>query len=146
MVKRLNQPVVDDLGRKRFGGHTPRVAGARHLARIEVPTPVIMLLARCGYSVVLRYIAETPLTALTKLYRQRLASASREHNNSNVVGISASESEIAAAISNHLSQPLRKLRDVSSVLENLHSEDAALAAASAGSAEVLSNLRADMEK
>jgi hypothetical protein len=41
---------------------------ARHLAAVDVPLPVIKLLARWGSDVIDRYVEEAPLTALTRVY------------------------------------------------------------------------------
>ena len=116
MAVLLKQPILDEIKRRRFGGHTPRVAGARHLARIDVPTPVIMLLARWASSVVLRYIADAPLTALTKLYKQRLASS---QSASTTVGIGLSDKELSIAVSKHMAKPLSQLQYVTDVIAQL---------------------------
>ena len=67
----LGEPLTDLQGRNRFGGHTLRITGARRLARLSIPTPTIMLLARWASMVVLRYIREAPLKGLTQEYRRR---------------------------------------------------------------------------
>ena len=68
---RLGEPLKDQSGRNRFGGHSIRIAGARRLARLSIPTPTIMLLARWATMVVLRYIKDAPLKGLTLEYRRR---------------------------------------------------------------------------
>jgi len=67
----LGEPIKDQHGRNRFGGHTLRVAGSRRLARLAIPTATIMLLARWASTVILRYIRDAPLKALTFEYRAR---------------------------------------------------------------------------
>ena len=67
----LGEDLLDQQGRRRFGGHTLRISGARRLARLAIPTATIMLLARWSSIVVLRYIKEAPLKALTQEYRSR---------------------------------------------------------------------------
>ena len=67
----LGEDLVDQQGRNRFGGHSIRVTGARRLARLAIPTATIMLLARWSSFVILRYIREAPLKALTYEYRHR---------------------------------------------------------------------------
>ena len=57
-------------GGKAFGGHSLRVTGAQWLAGLGVPIPTIQLLARWSSDVVLRYVADTPLTQLTAEYRR----------------------------------------------------------------------------
>ena len=60
------------MGRCTVGEHVWRVSGSRHLAALDVPTPIIMRLARWGSDVILRYIADAPLSALTRVYLDRL--------------------------------------------------------------------------
>jgi hypothetical protein len=76
MATRLNRPVADEHGRSLFGEHVWRITGSRHLAGLDVPTPVVMLLARWGSNVILRYIADAPLIALTRVYKTRSHAAS----------------------------------------------------------------------
>jgi hypothetical protein len=72
----LGEPLTDQLGRNRYGGHTLRVSGARRLARLAIPTASIMLLARWASLTILRYIQDAPLKGLTLEYRKRSAAAS----------------------------------------------------------------------
>jgi len=67
----LGEDLRDQQGRPRFGGHSLRVTGARRLARLAIPTAVIMLMARWSSQVVLRYIRDAPLRGLTQEYRRR---------------------------------------------------------------------------
>jgi len=71
---RLSLDQVDGLGRELLGEHVWRVSGAQHLASLDIPIPIIMLLARWGSSVVMRYIAEAPLSNLTSIYVDRIKS------------------------------------------------------------------------
>ena len=64
-------PLLVDLGRTRFGGHSLRVTGAQHLAAMGFPVILIQLLARWSSEVVLRYIREAPLLRVTAEYRRR---------------------------------------------------------------------------
>ena len=121
LAQLLGKPVIDEHGRELLGEHVCRITGARHLAGIDVPTPVIMLLARWGSSVVLRYIADAPLTALTKVYRSRMAAAQAAVAPT-VVGCSTSEADISKAIARMLESPLRELRDTSAALACLSAE------------------------
>jgi len=66
----VGEPLVDERGRRRMGGHSFRVAGAKHLARIGVEVFVIQLLARHSTSIILRYVSEVPLESLTERYKR----------------------------------------------------------------------------
>ena len=48
MATTLGVSIVDSEGRPAFGAHLGRISGARHMARLDVQTPVIMLVARWG--------------------------------------------------------------------------------------------------
>ena len=52
------------------------MTGARHLACLDVPLPIIMLLGRWGSNVIMRYVADAPLSTLTTIYLQRLKDTS----------------------------------------------------------------------
>ena len=73
LARRTGTPTVDLLGRTTVGEHVWRVTGSRHLAALDVPIIVIKLLARWGGDVVERYVADAPLTALTKIYINKVA-------------------------------------------------------------------------
>lgn len=60
----LKQDLVDELGYRRFGGHSLRVSGAQWLARVGVPVPLIRSLARWESDTVMRYIREAHLHGL----------------------------------------------------------------------------------
>jgi hypothetical protein len=72
MARRLDLPTVDALGRSTVGEHVWRITGARHLASLDVPVPIIKLLARWGSDVIVRYVADAPLSALTRVYVERV--------------------------------------------------------------------------
>ena len=78
IADRIAAPTVDSLGRTLLGEHVWRVGGSRHLASLDVPTPILMLLARWDTNVVLRYIADAPLSALTRIYLDRIRAASSD--------------------------------------------------------------------
>jgi len=67
----LGEPLRDQQGRRRFGGHSLRVLGSRRLARLAIPIVTIMLLARWASTIIMRYIKDAPLKALTCEYRVR---------------------------------------------------------------------------
>ena len=58
------QSVADDLGNRRFGGHTLRVTGAQLLAVHGLEVQKIRILARHSGDTILRYVAEAPLKTL----------------------------------------------------------------------------------
>ena len=64
----LDEPLTDDQGQRRFGGHSLRVTGARHLASIGLEISLIQLMARWSSDVVLRYVAEAPLEQISRAY------------------------------------------------------------------------------
>jgi len=67
----LGEPLRDQQGRRRFGGHSLRVLGSRRLARLAIPIVTIMLLARRASTIIMRYIKDAPLKALTGEYHVR---------------------------------------------------------------------------
>jgi hypothetical protein len=66
VMKLMGLRLVGDAGNRLYGGHSCRVAGARYLASIGVDLLTIQLLGRWGSEVVLRYVADVPLGALTR--------------------------------------------------------------------------------
>ena len=70
MATLLRVDTIDSMGRDTVGEHVWRVSGARHLAGIGIPQAMIMLLARWGSQIVLRYISDAPLRRLTDAYLQ----------------------------------------------------------------------------
>ena len=72
LALRLNIDTIDELGRCAVGEHVWRVSGSRYLASLDVPVPIIRLLARWGSDAILRYIADAPLSALTRVYLERI--------------------------------------------------------------------------
>ena len=60
-------------GDRLLGGHSCRVIGARMLSAMGIELMVIMLLARWGSAVVLRYVQDAPLAALTNSYNELVA-------------------------------------------------------------------------
>ena len=80
MAQRLGLPIHDNMGRLLYGEHVWRISGARHCNRHQVDLPTLMRLARWGSDVVLRYLADAPLSTLTLNYRKAVVSAYRgEH-------------------------------------------------------------------
>ena len=56
------------LGEKIFGAHSLRVSGAQYLAQIGIEVLVIMCLARHSSNIILRYVQQAPLKALTNSF------------------------------------------------------------------------------
>ena len=75
LASRLEVNTIDALGRCTVGEHTWRVSGSRHLAALDVPLPIIRLLARWGGETIMRYVKDTPLSSLTRIYLDRVAAA-----------------------------------------------------------------------
>jgi len=71
---RIGESLVDAYGSRRFGGHSLRVTGARTLAALGIDVLLIQLMARWSSDVVLRYVSEAPLAAITDAYRGRARS------------------------------------------------------------------------
>jgi hypothetical protein len=65
------------MGRLLCGEHFWRISGASHMNRNQVDVPTLMRLARWGSDVVLRYLADAPLSTLTLNYRRAVLSAYR---------------------------------------------------------------------
>ena len=95
LAARLQMPTADSLGRLLFGEHVWRVTGARHMNRNGIDLPTLMRLARWGSDVVLRYLADAPLSTLTLNYRRSTLLAMRgEHAASDAALTSADVEKI----------------------------------------------------
>ena len=55
----------DGAGKRRYGGHSMRVTGARYWTTIGLEVFKVQIFARWGSSVILRYVADAPLANLT---------------------------------------------------------------------------------
>lgn len=73
LARALGEDLVNDTGGKRFGGHTPRVTGARYWASIGLEMFKIQILARWGSPVILRYVSEAPLQTITMDVQKRMS-------------------------------------------------------------------------
>ena len=56
-------------GERSLGEHNFRITGSRRLASLGVELMVIMRLARWGTNIIMRYVQEAPLTALTDTHK-----------------------------------------------------------------------------
>eukprot|EP00971_Amphidinium_carterae_P021215 418806-Amphidinium_carterae.1 len=65
MASLTGEELTDEEGRRRFTGHTFRVTGAQHLARVGVPLHLIQLQARWALDSIMRYVRTAPLQNLT---------------------------------------------------------------------------------
>jgi hypothetical protein len=72
----LQVDTIDDQGRSKVGEHVWRVSGSRMLAYANVTIPVIMLMARWGSDVILRYVEDAPLRHITADYVRGSSSSS----------------------------------------------------------------------
>jgi hypothetical protein len=61
----LQVTTTDEQDRSKIGEHVWRVSGSRMLAYANVTVPVIMLMARWGSDVILRYVEDAPLRNIT---------------------------------------------------------------------------------
>jgi hypothetical protein len=71
----LGLPVMGPQGNRIYGGHSCRVAGARYMASLGIDLLTIQLLGRWGSDVVLRYVADVPLSAITRRVVENFKSA-----------------------------------------------------------------------
>ena len=60
----MGQPLQDNVGTRRFGGHTPRVTGARVLVAGGMEVNKVRIIARRSGDTILRYVSEAPLKSL----------------------------------------------------------------------------------
>ena len=60
-VETIDEPARDVAGRRRFGGHSCRVAGSRFWAHHGMEIYKLQIFARWGSDVILRYVADAPL-------------------------------------------------------------------------------------
>ena len=119
-ASRLLIPTVDDEGNQLFGGHSLRVPGARHLDSIGIEPGVIMLIARWESMIIIRYVAEAPLTAVTENYRSNSESSEFTKIVSQLRSDVASSLEFKAPHSNGESVGLFKsIQDVDTRLEQM---------------------------
>ena len=65
VMQAIGSPCMDTAGRRLFGGHSCRVAGSRFWVSKGLEVFKLQVFARWGSSVILRYIADAPLAALS---------------------------------------------------------------------------------
>ena len=61
----LGEPLRDTMGRRRYGGHSGRVSGARYLGSIGVELYKLAILARWASDTILQYVKMAPMRTLT---------------------------------------------------------------------------------
>lgn len=66
VLTRAGLPTRDAAGRRRFGGHSCRVAGCRFWVLHGVEVQKVQVFARWGSNIVLRYVADTPVADITR--------------------------------------------------------------------------------
>ena len=71
LATRLVEPLTDEQGRRRFGGHSLRATGARHLASMGIELFNIQLLARWQSDVILQYVMEAPMCLVTDDHKRK---------------------------------------------------------------------------
>jgi len=64
LAQQCNLPLCSADGARRFGGHSPRVAGAQALASCGAEVAKIRIFARHSGEAILRYVAESPLSSM----------------------------------------------------------------------------------
>ena len=120
IASRLLIPTVDDEGNQLFGGHSLRVLGARHLASIGIELGVIMLIARWESKIIMRYVAEAPLTAVTEKYRSNSEASEFTKIVSQLRSEVASSLEFKAPHSNgEIDGLLKSIQDVDTRLKQM---------------------------
>ena len=62
---RCGKPMLDDLGRRAFGGHSARVTGARYYAGLGIELGKLAVFARCRSDIVLHYVQDSALSKFT---------------------------------------------------------------------------------
>jgi hypothetical protein len=75
LASRCGASLVDDLGRRAFGGHSFRISGSRMLASMGLELSKIALLARWASNIIMRYVSEAPLVTLSEDCRRLLDGA-----------------------------------------------------------------------
>ena len=64
LAEATGEPLLNEDGCRRFGGHTPRVTGARHYATHGVEISKIRLIARHSGETIMRYVLDAPLQSI----------------------------------------------------------------------------------
>ena len=64
LAEATGEQLLNADGCRRFGGHTPRVTGARHYATLGVGINKIRLIARHSGETIMRYVLDTPLQSI----------------------------------------------------------------------------------
>ena len=77
LAGRCGLPLLSAEGRRLYGGHTPRVAGAQALAMAGIEVAKIRIMARHSGDQIFLYVADTPLKTLVSDLRQTPAKTSK---------------------------------------------------------------------
>jgi len=125
----LAEPLTDAAGRRRFGGHSLRVTGARHLATLGLELYKLSVLARWASPIILRYVAEAPLATVTEDCRRLLQGSSVQSSLQHIKQQVDSGSRTRASVDGMVLQAVDQLpvavptvvREPVAFLLNLHS-------------------------
>jgi len=91
---------LDKEGNRRYGGHSFRVTGARHLAALGLELLVIMALARWMSHIILHYVRDAPLAAITDTYKA-LSRKSRQPYTDLLGEVGESVKALSGALADH---------------------------------------------
>ena len=116
-VAASGQPIVTPDGDRRLGGHSFRVEGAQFLASLGIEVLVIMCLARWQSQVVLRYIREAPLAALTDTYKTLARRAAVKEGSDTISDLAGKIEELSGLVSQHQEQVRRLAGDLRTEME-----------------------------
>ena len=109
----LGQPLHDTTGTRLFGGHTPRVTGARVLSAAGMEINKVRIMARHSGDTILRYVSDAPLESLrADLGLDSLPSKPALSFNLNA---SSGKQQLTEAVRARVAKPedaLRRLEDV----------------------------------
>jgi len=75
LAQQCGLPLCSADGARRYGGHSARVAGAQALANAGAEVAKIRIFARHSGEAILRYVAESPLSSITRDLGKRAASS-----------------------------------------------------------------------
>ena len=65
LAKGCGKSLLDDLGRRAFGGHSARVTGARFYAGLGIELRRLAVFARCRSDIILHYVQDSALSRFT---------------------------------------------------------------------------------
>ena len=93
----------DPSGRRRFGGHSCRVAGSRFWAGHGMEIYKLQIFARWGSDVILRYVADSPLSQVG-LQSSSSSSSSSSANKRHIAELSTKVAKLAAFVEDAIAE------------------------------------------